>query len=166
MRNTLRPVVCFGSRQWEVRQSQTGDGGLHAVGQSPGAAVPWEPRAHMAEELETKTRRGWRTSRVGAIRKQREALFAEWTSVNPTVLLTVHFATSRLSNVRMRKKNLTSANAAKSAWIIRGSHICRAKQNSMSETKWLYDLYICTDLYTLENIWTCQEMNWVVVNEV
>lgn len=52
-----RPVVRVGPREGEVKQSQTGDGGLHAVGQSPGAAVPREPRAQMAEELENRTRR-------------------------------------------------------------------------------------------------------------
>lgn len=30
----------FGLGEGEVKKSQTGDGGLHAVGQSPGAAVP------------------------------------------------------------------------------------------------------------------------------
>lgn len=56
-RKKCRPAVCFGPRQGEVKQSQAGDGSLHAVGQSPGAAVPREPRAHVAEELETKTGR-------------------------------------------------------------------------------------------------------------
>ncbi len=51
--NEPRPAVRFGPREGEVRQSQTGEGGLHAVGQSPGAAVPREPRAQVAEKLET-----------------------------------------------------------------------------------------------------------------
>lgn len=52
-----RPAVCFGLSEGEVEQSQTGEGGLHAVGQSPGAAVPREPWAQMAEELETTRQR-------------------------------------------------------------------------------------------------------------
>lgn len=43
-------VVCFGPREGKIKKSQAGDGGLHAVGQGPGAAVPREPRAQMAEE--------------------------------------------------------------------------------------------------------------------
>lgn len=50
--NKLRPAVCLGPWQGKVKKSQTGDGGLHAVGQSPGAAVPREPGAQMAEELQ------------------------------------------------------------------------------------------------------------------
>lgn len=38
-----RPAACAGPGEGEVKKSQTGDGGLHAVGQSPGAAVPREP---------------------------------------------------------------------------------------------------------------------------
>lgn len=49
--NESRPAVCFGPGQGKVKQSQRSDGGLHAVGQSPRAAVPREPRAQMAEEL-------------------------------------------------------------------------------------------------------------------
>ena len=56
-------------------------------------------------------------------------------------LLTVHFATSRLSNDLMRKKNFTSANAARSAWITRGSQICRTRQTRMSE-KWRQEIYL------------------------
>lgn len=44
--------MCFGFREGEVTESQTSDGGLHAVGQSPGAAVPREPGAQMAQELD------------------------------------------------------------------------------------------------------------------
>lgn len=39
-KDVRRPAVCFGPWEGKVEQSQTGDGGLHAVGQSPGAAVP------------------------------------------------------------------------------------------------------------------------------
>lgn len=39
-KDVRRPAVCFGAWEGKVEQSQTGDGGLHAVGQSPGAAVP------------------------------------------------------------------------------------------------------------------------------
>lgn len=49
-----RPAVCFGPGQRKVRKSQSGDGGLHAVGQSPGAAEPRKPGAHVTEELEMK----------------------------------------------------------------------------------------------------------------
>lgn len=44
--------MCFGSRKRKVEESQAGERGLHAVGQSPGAAVPRKPRAQVAEELE------------------------------------------------------------------------------------------------------------------
>lgn len=47
--------MCFGLREWEVKKSQAGDGGLHAVGQSSGTAVPREPRTQIAEELHTGT---------------------------------------------------------------------------------------------------------------
>lgn len=47
--------MCFGVREREVKKSQAGDGGLHAVGQSSGTAVPREPRAQIAEELYTRT---------------------------------------------------------------------------------------------------------------
>ena len=57
IRDELRPAVCFGPREGVVKKSQAGDGGLHAVGQSPGAAEPREPRAQMAEELQTRRRR-------------------------------------------------------------------------------------------------------------
>lgn len=43
--------MCFRLREWEVKKSQAGDGGLHAVGQSSGTAVPREPRTQVAEEL-------------------------------------------------------------------------------------------------------------------
>lgn len=55
-------------------------------------------------------------------------------------LLTVHVATSRLSSVRMRKKNFTSANAARSAWNTRGSQICRANHSRIRKTKWHSDV--------------------------
>lgn len=47
--------MCFGLREREVKKSKAGDGGLHAVGQSSGTAVPWEPRAQIADELYTRT---------------------------------------------------------------------------------------------------------------
>lgn len=46
--------MCFGPGQRKIRKSQSGDGGLHAVGQSPGAAEPRKPGAHVTEELEVK----------------------------------------------------------------------------------------------------------------
>lgn len=42
----------FGPRKGKVDESQAGEGGLHAVGQGPGAAVPREPRAQVTEELQ------------------------------------------------------------------------------------------------------------------
>lgn len=47
--------MCFGARQGKVKKSQGSERGLHGVGQCPGAAVPCEPGAQVAEELETKT---------------------------------------------------------------------------------------------------------------
>lgn len=45
----------FGLRERKVKKCQASDGGLHAVGQSSGAAVPREPRTQIAEELHTGT---------------------------------------------------------------------------------------------------------------
>lgn len=56
MLSKLRPAACFGPWQGEVKQSQGGERGLHAIGQSPGATVKREPGAQMAEELQTKTK--------------------------------------------------------------------------------------------------------------
>lgn len=58
--------MCCGPRQGKVKKSQAGDGGLHAVGQVPGAAVPREPRAQMAEELQKQTKEEVEEVKCGA----------------------------------------------------------------------------------------------------
>lgn len=57
MKSQAKPAVSFGSWEGKVKESQRGEGGLRAVGEGPGAAEPREPRAHVAEELETNTTR-------------------------------------------------------------------------------------------------------------
>lgn len=100
--------MSYGPRQGKVKQSQRGESGLHAVGQSPGAAEPREPRAQVAEELQVRVRK---------LHLNRHALESDSVLANCRTgkILTVHLATSRLSSVRMRKKNFTSAHAASRA---------------------------------------------------
>lgn len=109
--------MCFGLGEWEVKKGKAGDGGLNAVGQSSGTAVPREPRTQIAEELHT----GTTTTTVTTLNSRHIAAahnqpFCYFGSALFTVeVLTVHVAVSRLSKVRRRKKNFTSANAARSA---------------------------------------------------
>ena len=48
-------MVCFGAREGVVGEGQAGQGGLHGVTQGPGAAVPGEPGAQLAEVLAAET---------------------------------------------------------------------------------------------------------------
>lgn len=159
-KDECEPAVCFGARQGEVEQGQAGEGGLHAVGQGAGAAVPGEPGAQLAEELHTKTRRN------------RECKQPLWVNLPSQLFLplplpqvtgkplTVHLATSRFSKLWMKKKNFTSAKAARSAWATRGSHTWRSNQSSMRTPAGRAPAETCSDRQTY------QEADRVVVTDV
>lgn len=93
--NSYSPAVSFGPRQREVKQSQTGEGGLSGVRQSPGAAEPGEPGAQVAKELKTST---------GSFQVH-ECWMVSWREEleNDKVFPTVHLETSSVSNVRMSR---------------------------------------------------------------
>lgn len=62
--NEQTPAVCFGPRQRKVKKSQTGEDGLCAVSQCPGAAEPRKPGTQVTEELWVTAR--WRKGAFNA----------------------------------------------------------------------------------------------------